>query len=441
MIGNEILYYFLSLTETYFYYAIIGLFVAAALYFFPTNGFGKDYGTVERVLTSDDMWTTETTNPKIFEREDGIEMKNLQFTLMDGFRPIMVNLSTPEYPNYEVNEADILCFTTYFTKRKKLLSQQLNHSKILSFWSDKLRTQQCCETEMMPFTPNVCAIMVLEDTFDLKKYSPEFQECDEQIKLTTYSKFLIKPNHMTSSSGTMEFSRETLVHGTMKGLIGNIITFLYKLDKEEHEKYIKASALESDLMFSRRGIVVQPYIEPPFTGEFKEIGEIRFLVVFGRAEVIQFSGSAKQCEIQLNTGFPHRPLLAQYYRDTDDTWKPIEITNEFQALQDLKSKFDEMQRRCWNQFNELLDWKSMVTKIDHMGRKLHMDIIRIDLFPLARNEFLVNEMEISSGFAVIGFNHHIYDKLEKGWKKVNENDAFISIKEAKRDFNKDCFEN
>ena len=254
---------------------------------------------------------------------------------------------------------------------------------------------------------------------------------------------MIKPNHLSTSTGTWTTKKEDLLQMTVKKQIKQLTELgLYKLDKTEQATYIKDRIGKVDGGGSRRGILIQPMIDfDAAEGNLVYIGEIRLSLVFGSVEVIQYGRSEKECGIMDED---YR-VTAQSYRKEDNSFAPIVAEPETHGRM-FADKFNSMQEDCWKKFEKGVNWKLMIKKIDCMGKKLHMDYIRIDVFPRTYEKFYINEIEVNNGLQIINYKNHIIKKLEDGWDNVNKmsketpNQPFISVEEAKKDFNDHCFE-
>ena len=457
--SDDIILFFLSPTWNtlnFFFLAFMVVCIPIIAYWLSSD-FGNDHRNVgnlcvktdekteiynedlEKILKELDDGATGTSTGSTMKDEDD---KNEPFTLIAGFKDIGENLNFDKINEFS-EPRPFLLRTTYFTDRNELLEKQLSKdptsSTILSFWSDKVRTKQCCHTSETPFTPHICTFIVVNDIYNPTSFNNRFTKCQNKIQLTEGGpdSFVIKPNHLTITTGVYLETKEVLLKKTVKEQINDLTKFgLYRLNKAEQTTYIKDAKLEVDVGGSRRGILIQPRIA---NEKLTHIGEIRLSIVFGRVEVIQYGTSFdanKTCTLK-------KEVMAQSYR-FGDNFKPI-LADKTTHGDDWAVEFNEMQKKCWKLFEDGVNWQSMIAIIDHLGRKLHMDYVRIDVFPRTKDTFYINEIEVNNGLRIIDYKTHIIKKLEEGWQNVNKkseenfNSNFISVEEAKKDFNDNCF--
>ena len=143
----------------------ISIFTYWTLLVYGSSDFGKDDRNVGEFCAKIDE-LTENFNEKITKTLNTLDTapgstteaeddENESFKLIEAFKDIEENKKTFEEANTFSAPRPLLLGTPYFTDRNKLLEDQLskNPTTILSFWSDKVRSKQCCHTPKTPFTP------------------------------------------------------------------------------------------------------------------------------------------------------------------------------------------------------------------------------------------------------------------------------------------------
>ena len=86
---------------------------------------------------------------------------------------------------------------------------------------------------------------------------------------------------------------------------------------------------------------------------------------------------------------------------------------------------------CLGIIANYLLFKDAIKILEEFAFHLHMDFLRIDIFPTSKNTFVINELETTSGTAVIN-NEWILKRLEYGWKRAknSKHQSFITVQNA-----------
>ena len=364
------------------------------------------------------------------------------FQLIEGFESIIPNLANSLKKDSEINDFMFLSEQSYMKIRNKHLRLAQKNNKALDVWTDKLQTKTCFDgvEEGIQFTPTVCAILVeFENSFQFddvwqKQIKPNLIACISSYaqNFTESFELIFKPNHLTSSIGletvTVPENKDWLMF--IFGDLEELFRENYYLDKQLHE-YITQ---KKNYDFARPGIIAEPFIEPPFMGIFKDIGEIRCYIIFGRVEVLQFMGT--DCYMMYG---PEEALLAQYHRTHENIWEANKIPENLRYKYNT-TKFESMQDKCLKPLMKNFDLTKMVPKIEIIGKKLHMDLVRVDIFPLTEDTFYVNEIEIDSDLVIVGYEEYILKKYIEGYERNNHMmTSFITLEDAKKEFDENCF--
>jgi len=87
----------------------------------------------------------------------------------------------------------------------------------------------------------------------------------------------------------------------------------------------------------------------------------------------------------------------------------------------------------------LMDWDTVIPRIEQYAYKLHSEFVRVDIFPISETDFFINEAEITSGGAPIEiFNKNVLKKLEKMNKEIinaeDDSKYFLPDGQEKNDF-------
>jgi len=354
-----------------------------------------------------------------------------EFELIEGFKTILEEVKKHGGLDPSNSRPTNLSNSNFMKVRNTFLIDEQARGTLFDFWDDKLLTKTCLDGfEGVTFTPTLCHIIIDEDedTEDFDKLfdnviGKQLESCFAHYSTTDHPNVIIKPNHLTEGIGIRKIELpqditdwEKMVECTYFDLIS-----YYCLTKAQYVAFLE----RNKNLKVRKGLLVEPFVAAPFDGQFKEIGEIRFYTIFGRVEILSFQG--KNCHTR-DMG------PAQYHRVDETNWKP----NEYEKFSKLLAYklFVKMQQSCLATLLNLIDVNTYVKQIDRLAFNLHMDFLRIDVFPLTNQAFYVNEIEIDSSFSIVGIEEYFLPKMRKGYARENQ---FISVENFKAKLKSDSY--
>ena len=368
--------------------------------------------------------------------------QTLQEVLIQDIAPTLLKYLSEDQkqniypPKWKFDTSPVLCETNYMQLRNQRLTRLEPPHSLLDFVDDKLQTKKCLENEAegIVFTEIICEILVeMETPADFKgvwdnKIFPNLNAC-----VNTYfennpntKRLFMKPNHLSYSQSGITITQSHFLEEPREKFLERFVSRGYFLDKQSYE----TKKTGASWMRATPGIIVQPVV--PTKSE-----ELRFYTIFGRAEMLQFGGTClPEKNFRVRGATP--PVIAQFHRTSENIWEPSILPDSFEEWR--KKDFNKMQENCLKYLNTIKNFTNIVKKVDLLGSILHMDLVRIDAFPVEKEEQVwFNELEIDAAIQIINYKDYILKELEHGYEK-NKKNEFIKAEDAKKKFNEHCFD-
>lgn len=179
--------------------------------------------------------------------------------------------------------------------------------------------------------------------------------------------YILKPSHLSLSNNIILIT-EYNTKNDWESIVNKIDKI--PMDKESVEKWKKENNMEYCKL--NPGLMLQNKFD--ITNQFREI---KFNVVLGKVVNFKWWNSKDKIHVQLEVNEEDNSRFCLYWPDMDRN-----LNTE---------KCDELEK--------MMNWDVVIPKIEKFASKLHLDFVRIDIFPLDKGiKFYVNEIELESGF-------------------------------------------
>ena len=325
------------------------------------------------------------------------DIKLLCFEVIEGLRPLLNTTSNSNmFTSYLLKEGEFNLPQTmtkweYFQFRQTIFTEAGEKNQLIDFYSDKERTKSCVGKifDDVKCADSLCVIIPDKKNYDKTKVKENMKECFGKINNLEEASFVIKPNHMTNAVGGM------IVTSDKKLKKNKVYSFPLKfrdVDKVITETKLTISdkeLMKIECMISvRKGIIVEKTVR----SISKFFFELRFYAVFGEIVLLHFSGDG-QCKI---SGY-----FAQMHKTFNNEWICSPKVEGIPSMNKGRG-FETENSICCDNLKNNFELQPTIETLEKLAFRLHLDFIRIDIFPISKNSFIMNEIEVDSGIHIRG---------------------------------------
>jgi hypothetical protein len=248
--------------------------------------------------------------------------------------------------------------------------KNLEQIKKFDFWTDKMKSYTCLNgLHGLNFVP----ILWKTTAWDTKN-KERLRRFLSTYDFKTYGSLFLKPSHMTNGDGRFIINDGSDIEGIIKEIDERSIQNYDGLT--DLEFYKKIPMTQDD--FKKFIDYTAFYDKESWKNDYRHVRAIPGIIIQKEFDLIKYP------EIKFNVVFGRVNFFKSGTRGEDR----IRVAEDGTLTCDVPNG-------C-NQIMNLMDWGKVIPKIEGFANHIHIEMLRVDIFPRSENEFYINEIETLS---------------------------------------------